>query len=133
MFDAANSAPCPEIGSLADKTSPDTSMAVFAVVGYVCAQYDGHIHGFHATYEVFMQTSQRCRMLESVDTTIAGLRGVVGAQNDAELANKLGVNKSTVSGWRARGRVPSRYVELLDAKPIPSRDVWPELHDREHL
>jgi hypothetical protein len=29
--------------------------------------------------------------------------------------------------------VPSRYVELLDAKPIPSRDVWPELHDREHL
>lgn len=69
-------------------------------------------------------------MLESVDTTIAALRGIVGAQNDAELANKLGIDKSTVSGWRARGRVPLRFVRLLDAEPVPSHDVWPELHDR---
>ena len=69
-------------------------------------------------------------MLEGVDTIIVALRGIVGAQNDAELANKLGVDKSTISGWRARGRVPSRYMKLLEAEPVPSHDVWPELHDR---
>ena len=69
-------------------------------------------------------------MVEGVDTIVAELRGIVGAQNDAELANKLGVDKSTVSGWRARGRVPSRYLTLLEAEPVPSHDVWPELHDR---
>ena len=69
-------------------------------------------------------------MLESVDSTIAGLRSVVGAQNDSELASKLGIDKSTVSGWRARGRVPTRFVKLLATEPIPSVEVWPELHDR---
>lgn len=69
-------------------------------------------------------------MQQSVGTTIAGLRGIVGAANDAELAQKLGLDKSTVSGWRARGRVPPRYTKLLEAEQIPSIDVWPELHDR---
>lgn len=69
-------------------------------------------------------------MQQSVGDTIEELRSVVGAQNDADLASKLGVDKSTVSGWRARGRVPSRFVKLLEAEPIPAYDVWPELHDR---
>ena len=69
-------------------------------------------------------------MRESVDSTIAELRGVVGAQNDAELATKLSVDKSTVSGWRSRGRVPDRYVKIIETDNVPSRDVWPELHDK---
>jgi hypothetical protein len=69
-------------------------------------------------------------MLESVDSTIAGLRRVVGAQNDSELASKLGIDKSTVSGWRARGRVPERFVKVLEVEQMPPQEVWPELHDR---
>lgn len=53
-------------------------------------------------------------MEATVDNTIAGLRRVVSAETDAELARKLGVDKSTVSGWRARGRVPSRFTKLLE-------------------
>lgn len=68
--------------------------------------------------------------METVDTTISDLRGIVGAQNDADLARKLGIKKNTVSGWRARGQVPDRFVKLLKAEPVPSHDVWPELHDR---
>ena len=51
----------------------------------------------------------------AVDRTIAGLRRVLGAETDAELARKLGIDKSTVSGWRARGRVPDRFTNMIDA------------------
>lgn len=65
-----------------------------------------------------------------VESTINNLRTVVGAKNDAELARRLQIDQSTISSWRARGRVPSRFVKLLEAEPIPSHEVWPELHDR---
>lgn len=68
-------------------------------------------------------------MLENVDTTIAGLRSVVGAKNDADLAGKLGLDKSTISGWRSRGRVPDRFVRFLRADAF-EKEVWPELYDR---
>ena len=69
-------------------------------------------------------------MLESVDSTIAGLRSVVGAHNDSDLATKLRLDKSTISGWRSRGRVPERFVQLLEPERVPEIDIWPELHDR---
>ena len=53
-------------------------------------------------------------MHSSVDATIAGLRGAVSAGTDAELARMLGVDQSTISSWRSRGRVPERFVKMLD-------------------
>lgn len=53
-------------------------------------------------------------MQASADETIAALRSLVGAHNDADLAGKLGVDKRTVSAWRARQRVPARFAKMLD-------------------
>ncbi len=53
-------------------------------------------------------------MQASADDTIAALRSLVGAHNDADLAGKLGVDKRTVSSWRARQRVPARFAKMLD-------------------
>lgn len=69
----------------------------------------------------------------SVDATIAGLRRVVSAASDAELARKLGVDKSTISGWRTRGRVPARFVELVQAPEqglVPVASLSGELQER---
>lgn len=70
----------------------------------------------------------------SVDNTIAGLRRVVSADSDAELARKLGVDKSTVSGWRARGRVPARFTSMLEAPSegtlLDLRNISGELQER---
>lgn len=68
--------------------------------------------------------------MDQVESTISDIRAVVGAKNDADLARRLNIDQSTISSWRSRGRVPSRFVKLLEAQPIPSHDVWPELHDR---
>lgn len=68
--------------------------------------------------------------MQTVDSVIQSLRAVVGAKNDAELARQLKIDQSTISSWRARGRVPERFATLLEAKPSPSADVWPELNDR---
>ena len=73
-------------------------------------------------------------MQSSVDATIAGLRGAVSAKTDAELARMLGVDQSTISAWRARGRVPERFVKMVDgAAKAPSSEapqVWGELQER---
>lgn len=66
----------------------------------------------------------------NVVETINDLKAVVGAKNDAELARRLEIDQSTISSWRSRGRVPARFTKLLEAEPVPSHDVWPELHDR---
>lgn len=63
-------------------------------------------------------------MQPSVDSTIATLRRVVSAASDSELARKLGVDKSTVSGWRARGRVPARFLKMVDS---PEKGILPDL------
>lgn len=65
--------------------------------------------------------------MTSVETTISNLRSLVGAHNDADLATKLEIDKSTISGWRSRGRVPEKYARILE---VPAHDAWPELHDR---
>ena len=77
-------------------------------------------------------------MLQSVEATIQGLRGVVNAKSDAELARTLGIDQSTISSWRARGRVPQKFEKLLRSNgssaasgPIDwsTLEVWPELQE----
>lgn len=72
-------------------------------------------------------------MQGTVDSTIAGLRGVVGAKTDAELGRMLGIDQSTISSWRARGRVPDRFVKMLGAadksEASGAPQVWGELQD----
>ena len=77
-----------------------------------------------------MGISPRDSTLESVDPTIAGRRNVVGTHNGCDLAAKLRLDKSTISGWPFRGRVPGRFVQLLEPDRLPEIDIWPELHDR---
>jgi Bacteriophage CI repressor helix-turn-helix domain len=70
----------------------------------------------------------------SVEDTIAHLRTAVGATTDAELARRLDVDQSTISSWRARGRVPNRYVkELLSPANERTADhpaIWGEMENR---
>lgn len=49
---------------------------------------------------------------EDVDEAIARLRSRFRASSDAELARSLNVSKATVSAWRARGRLPTRYADM---------------------
>ncbi len=75
-------------------------------------------------------------MQGSVDTAITELRAFVGAQSDAELARRLELDKSALTAWRSRGRVPDRYQRFLDqvksGKPLQEIEVWPSLHSAGH-
>lgn len=66
-----------------------------------------------------------------VDATIANLRSVVNASSNAELAQKLGVDQSTISSWRARGRVPNKFIKFLrepaNISSAEMGDIWPEM------
>jgi hypothetical protein len=55
-------------------------------------------------------------MDEDVEARIAALRAHLGAQHDADLAAKLGIGKSTISSWRSRGRIPERFLRVLDGE-----------------
>lgn len=59
----------------------------------------------------------------SADEAIAELRARFGVPHDAALATKLGIDKSTVYWWRARGRVPARYMR--PDLPLPSPAAVP--------
>ncbi len=47
-------------------------------------------------------------------TIIDELRSRLDVVTDADLARSLDIDKSTISSWRSRGRVPERYVRMLD-------------------
>ena len=66
-------------------------------------------------------------MQGNVDVTIANLRTVVKAKSNADLARKLGVDQSTISSWRARGRVPDQFLEFLKDPASQKSQVWQEL------
>lgn len=71
----------------------------------------------------------------SVETIISDLRSAVMATSDADLARKLKVDKSTVSSWRSRGRVPERFAKMAKQNhvmTISMPEVWGELQDRAH-
>lgn len=43
-----------------------------------------------------------------------------------EAAGKLGLNRTAVLQWRARGRLPARHVPAVaNALGVPSEAVWP--------
>lgn len=69
-------------------------------------------------------------MSEQVEETISALRASVGAATDAELARRLRLNQSTISSWRARGRVPSKFVRELESNGAKPPQIWGELQDR---
>jgi hypothetical protein len=73
-------------------------------------------------------------MNSGVEDTIADLRTALGAATDAELARRLDVDQSTISSWRARGRVPNRYVkDLLGPAHERTADhpaIWTEMENR---
>ncbi|WP_375453661.1 hypothetical protein [uncultured Methylobacterium sp.] len=48
-------------------------------------------------------------MAAGVDDEIDGLKREAGVELDRELADQLGIDPSTVAGWRRRGAVPERY------------------------
>lgn len=52
-------------------------------------------------------------MKDDVGAQIERLRLKFRAKSDVELAGKLNVDKSTISSWRSRNRVPEKYLELL--------------------
>ena len=70
-------------------------------------------------------------MQGTVDSAIAELRGVVGVKTDAELARQLKLDKSALTAWRSRGRLPEKYQTFLEqiksGVPLQELDVWPEL------
>lgn len=70
-------------------------------------------------------------MVDLVDASIQQLRKIVGVQSDAELARQLELDKSSLTAWRSRGRVPEKYQAFLDqvsrGEPIRELEVWPEL------
>jgi len=75
--------------------------------------------------------SRGFQVTEPALNILARLKERLAATSDAELARFLGVDKSTISSWKARGNVPQRYAYLLDE--TPSEDdarppsVWGEL------
>lgn len=52
-------------------------------------------------------------MSRPADEVIEGLKKAFGADTDAELGEALGIARSSVASWRARGSVPQRYIRKL--------------------
>jgi hypothetical protein len=62
------------------------------------------------------------------------LKGAFGVTSGSELARRLEINQSTISSWKARGRVPRKFVQFLEDKAdkVASQpvDTGGELQDR---
>lgn len=65
-------------------------------------------------------------------------RAIAHAQGVGRLARRLGIGQTTVSQWRARGRVPAGHcaaieqatdgaVSRWDLRPDDWHRIWPEL------
>jgi len=64
---------------------------------------------------------------EDTALTIERLKAKLAASTDAELARFLGVDKSTIASWKARGKVPQRYSCLLEDVPDEDKAEPPAL------
>lgn len=75
-------------------------------------------------------------MNDQVEVTIGLLREFYGAKNDAELARRLRVGQSTISGWRARGHVPLKIANRLSkgegSEDLQEPSQWTEIQSRAH-
>ncbi len=59
-------------------------------------------------------------MEKSVGAIIAKLKDRYRVTSDQELAESMGLGRSTVAGWRTRQRVPKRYAQLAEDAFAPS-------------
>jgi hypothetical protein len=64
-------------------------------------------------------------MDKDADEAVEELKKLLRAGNDAELARALKLDKRTVSAWRARKRVPQRYIEMLNGQSSAAVAVGP--------
>lgn len=71
-----------------------------------------------------------------IEDLISRLKAKHGAKTDQELAQALHLGRSTIGSWRARGRVPERYIRSLDSgapDAVHFGLVFDEMSDQEHL
>jgi hypothetical protein len=52
-------------------------------------------------------------MATEAEKDIARLKDFLGVSSEAELARALMIGQSTISSWKARGRVPDRMLRIL--------------------
>lgn len=55
-------------------------------------------------------------MADDVESVVVALKRHFGVQSDQDLARRLHLGRSTISSWRARQAVPSRYTRLLQGE-----------------
>lgn len=55
------------------------------------------------------------------------IANIVGSQ--AKIAEKLGVNKMTVSQWKTRGVPAERVLDLEKLSGVPCWDIRPDLYE----
>lgn len=51
---------------------------------------------------------------DTADDVLSALQARMRVSTDQALANALGIGRSTVTSWRRRGRVPTRYARLVE-------------------
>jgi hypothetical protein len=64
-------------------------------------------------------------MSADIESTLERLRNHFDVQSDAELARALKVGHSTISTWKARGRVPDRVMRILEGQSPLALGVGP--------
>lgn len=57
---------------------------------------------------------------KSVEQLLDELRHRLGARNDKELAEHIGVHKSTISTWKRRGHIPTEHLTVLSVSGGPT-------------
>lgn len=62
-------------------------------------------------------------MEDEVNSAIAALKRRFRVETDQGLANRLKVERSTVTSWRRRGTVPERYVRLSSENSTSLPDI----------
>lgn len=63
----------------------------------------------------------------TVDDAIRDLRLLLGCDNDAQLARSLCIDNSTISSWRARGKVPEKYLRFARGEAAGPLAAVPEI------
>lgn len=70
-------------------------------------------------------------MMSDADAKLDQLKAHFGVEKDADLARKLMVDKRTVSAWRSRGSVPTRYWSIVEGGD-PQSITTPPMRWDEH-
>lgn len=72
-------------------------------------------------------------MSDPVGDLIDRLKAKLSVSSDADLARSLGVDRSTIASWKARGKVPRRYSYIADddmqEEAAVAPTVWGDLEN----